>query len=224
MKIHAVADFMCSKYELINNMESSLFTLKLNSLRFYGFIFVPGHESQRQPAVEACIAELYCSCTVLCPCVRLSGFFILKCGTPVHNTEQDALSRVVQSISLFFNKSFLMQEMMGKWLKEKKTQKDDIKVIVYWYYNPNGKMNFWIAGFLNAFRSVLTVALPLKSDSLEHWFSCRTRSCICCGRWGRDLTWDEVRWWAVWASQLSANVETRKEWGYQAIRLIGSTE
>lgn len=74
MKIHAVADFMCSKYELLNNVDSSLFTLKLNSLRFYGFIFVPGHESQRQPAVEACIAELHCSCTVLCSCVRLSVF------------------------------------------------------------------------------------------------------------------------------------------------------
>lgn len=51
----------------------------------------------------------------------------------------------------------------------------------------------------------------------EALFFCRTRSCMFCGRWDYDLTWGEVDWWAIWASQLSADVETRKEWGHQGL-------
>lgn len=76
--------------------------------------------------LQNCIAvELYCVLVF----DFLVCFFILKYGTPMRNTEQDALSRVVQNISLFFNKSFLIMEMMGKWLKEKKK-----KVTLKWSF------------------------------------------------------------------------------------------
>lgn len=91
MKIHALADFMCSKYELLNNPDSSRFTLKLNSLRFYGFMYMvmkaKGSQLLRH-ILQNCIAvELYCVLVFL--------FFILKYGIPMRNTEQDAfMSRV----------------------------------------------------------------------------------------------------------------------------------